>query len=289
MRHTAVVTRSVRLDVDALSQLLRDVAEAVINPRFRQLADEDVSEKSPGEIVTAVDRAAEAFLVAGLAGLMPQVPVIGEEAASDRPAMLGLLGDPGPVWLVDPLDGTSAFVAGSPDHAVMMALVDAGETVASVIYQPQHDRMLVAERGSGAYADGVRLRRTPSGSDLALLRGGVLRRFLDDRTRDAVDAAAHRFGNLTPGTTCAGVEYPLIAQGDQDFLLFWRTLPWDHAAGALLVTEAGGVARRLDGSDYTPARPGEGLLVCGDAVMHGLVLEGLGLGLGLGLGQGAAR
>lgn len=277
VRHTGAVTSSVRLDLDAVARLLRDVAEEVINPRFRELTDQDVSQKSPGEIVTIVDREAEAFLLRGLGRLMPRVPVIGEEDASDRPAVLGLLEAPGPVWLVDPLDGTPAFVAGSPDHAVMVALVDGGETVASVIYQPQHDRMLIAERGSGAFADGVRLRRTPSSSDLASLRGGVLRRFLDDRTRAAVDAASHRFGELTPGTTCAGVEYPLIAQGVQDFLLFWRTLPWDHAAGASLVTEAGGVARRLDGSDYTPARPGEGLLVTGDEVMHGLVFEGLGL------------
>lgn len=284
------MTDGVRLDLDDVAQLLREVAEEVINPRFGQLTDEDVSEKSPGEIVTTVDREAEAFLVQGLGSLMPQVPVIGEEDASDQPATLGLVNAPGPVWLVDPLDGTSAFIAGSPDHAVMVALVDGGQTVASVIYQPQHDRMLIAERGSGAFADGVRLRRTPSGSDLASLRGCVLRRFLDDRTRTAVDAAAHRFGDLTPGTTCAGIEYPLIAQGVQDFLLFWRTLPWDHAAGALLVNEAGGVARRLDGSDYTPSRPGEGLLVCGDELMHGLVFEGLGLGWARpGLGRTSAK
>ena len=260
-----------------MTQLLRNVAEEVINPRFRELTAADVSEKSPGEMVTTVDRQAEAFLVEGLGRLTPKVPVIAEESAFHRPAILELLKAPEAVWLVDPLDGTSGFVAGSPDHAVMVALVQSGETVASVIYQPQHDRMFIAERGSGAFADGVRLRREPGGSDLASLRGGVLRRFLDEQTRAAVDAAAHRFGDLTPGTTCAGVEYPLIAQGVQDFLLFWRILPWDHAAGVLLVTEAGGVARRLDGSDYAPSRPGDGLLVCGDENMHRLTFEGLGL------------
>ena len=271
------MTSALRVDLDAVAQLLRDVAEEAINPRFRHLTDADAVEKSPGEVVTMVDREAEALLVRGLDRLLPRVPVIGEEDAADRPAVLDLLAAPGPVWLVDPLDGTPAFVAGSPEHAVMVALVDGGQTVVSAIYQPQHDRMFVAERGSGAFADGVRLRRTPSTSDLALLRGGVLRRFLDDRTRAAVDAAAHRFGDLTPGTTCAGVEYPLIAGGVRDFLLFWRTLPWDHAAGALLVAEAGGVARRLDGRDYTPARPGKGLLVSGDDAMHSRVFAGLGL------------
>ena len=73
------------------------------------------------------------------------------------------------------------------------------------------------------------------------------------------------------------MEYPLIAGGVRDFLLFWRTLPWDHAAGALLVSDAEGVARRLDGSHYTPVRPGEGLLVSGDEVMHSRVFAGLEL------------
>ena len=78
--------------------------------------------------------------------------------------------------------------------ALCVALVDGGQTVASVIYQPQHDRMFFAERGSAAFADGVRLRRIPSSSDLASLRGGVLRRFLDDRTGATVDIDAHLFG-----------------------------------------------------------------------------------------------
>jgi fructose-1,6-bisphosphatase/inositol monophosphatase family enzyme len=263
-------------DLDGVQQLVRHVAEEVINPRFRALAAGDVTEKSPGEVVTVVDREAEALLTEGLRGLTPGFPVIGEEAASVDPSLLALLEQPGPVWLVDPLDGTPAFVAGSPDHAVMLALVVDGLVVAAVIHQPQHDRMLVAERGSGAYADGRRLRTGPGDAALADLRGGVLRRFLDAPTRAAVDAA-HRFGDLTPGTTCAGVEYPLLASGERDFLLFWRTLPWDHAAGSLLVTEAGGVARRLDGSDYAPARAGEGLLVSGSSSLHQRVIAGLGL------------
>jgi fructose-1,6-bisphosphatase/inositol monophosphatase family enzyme len=63
------------------------------------------------------------------------------------------------------------------------------------------------------------------------------------------------------GLGCAGVEYPAIAQGEQHYVLYWRTLPWDHAAGTLLLTEAGGCALRLDGSPYLPADRRLGLLV----------------------------
>jgi fructose-1,6-bisphosphatase/inositol monophosphatase family enzyme len=62
------------------------------------------------------------------------------------------------------------------------------------------------------------------------------------------------------------MEYPQLAIGEQEFILYWRTLPWDHAPGSLIVTEAGGVSARLDGSDYRPDPPGgeDGLLVACD-------------------------
>lgn len=61
------------------------------------------------------------------------------------------------------------------------------------------------------------------------------------------------FAEVTTGRMCAGTEYPAVVHGEQDFALFWRTLPWDHAPGALLVEVAGGVVRRLDGDPYRPA------------------------------------
>lgn len=69
-----------------------------------------------------------------------------------------------------------------------------------------------------------------------------------------------------PGRHAAGIEYPDIAEGALDFILYWRTLPWDHAPGSLLVAEAGGVSARLDGSPYRPEAPGgeDGLLVAAD-------------------------
>ena len=118
--------------------------------------------------------------------------------------------------------------------------MQAGRVLSAVVYQPQHKRTCTAELGCGAWRDGVRLRREPAASDLPRLRGGVLRRFLEDQTRQAVEANAPRFGSdLTPATTCAGIEYPRMIEGYADFLLFWRTLAWDHAPGALLLAEAG--------------------------------------------------
>ncbi|SDE73727.1 fructose-1,6-bisphosphatase [Blastococcus fimeti] len=256
--------------------MVRQVAAQVHLPLFGRGVEGE--EKSPGELVSRVDREAERLLTDGLAVLAPGMAVISEEAASADPSLLGALHGDRPVWLVDPLDGTPQFLAGSPDHAIMLALVDRGRTVGAVVHQPQHGRTYTAEQGSGTWRDGVRLHRAPADPEnLAALRGAVLRRFLPPDARRAVEANESRFGDLRPHTTCAGVEYPRIIEDRADFVLFWRTLSWDHAPGALLLAESGGVTVRPDGSAYRPDDDRSGLLAAPDGTTAQAVLTGLGL------------
>ncbi|MGW2159979.1 inositol monophosphatase family protein [Nonomuraea sp. NPDC001699] len=249
--------------IDAVTEILRETAEIAILPRFRALAAGDVSEKTPGEVVTVADREAEDLISRRLRDLL-DAPVVGEEATAADPALLSALQDAPTAWLVDPLDGTANFVAGRPEYAVMAALVRSGETVASWVVRPAEDDVYVAELGSGTWRNGIPVHRAPAPADPAHLRGAALTRFLDDATKAHVSSAAHRFAALTPGTKCAGVDYPRLLNGDQDFLLFHRTLPWDHAPGVLLLTEAGGTARHLDGTPYSPSIPKAGLLAAAD-------------------------
>ncbi|MDH6113371.1 fructose-1,6-bisphosphatase/inositol monophosphatase family enzyme [Kitasatospora sp. MAP12-15] len=262
--------------IDQVTEILREAAEVAILPRYRALAAGDVVEKTPGEVVTVADRQAEELITRRLRGLL-DVPVVGEEAAAASPALVAALREAPAAWLVDPLDGTANFVAGRPEYAVMAALVRHGQTVASWIVQPAEGRSYVAERGSGAWQDGVRLHRPPAPRDPAELRGAALTRFLDPAARAHLEATAHRFAALGPGTKCAGVDYPHLTTGEADFLLYQRTLPWDHAPGVLLLTEAGGTARRPDGTDYRPSDPEakRGLLIAADPqcwqTVHGLL------------------
>jgi fructose-1,6-bisphosphatase/inositol monophosphatase family enzyme len=256
------------IDVDAVTAVVRDVGRSIVGPGQSTLSPGDIEEKSPGEVVTSVDRTAEAALSAALTRLLPGSRVIGEEACASQPELLDQLGEPPPMWLVDPLDGTRNYIDGSPDYAVMVALVSGGETVAGWIDRPAVRVTYVAERGAGAFADARRLVRVPAAADLGALRGAALTRFLDDERRAAVARLALGVDTLGPGRMCAGVDYPLVAGGEQDFVLFWRTLPWDHAAGALLVTESGGFVARLDGSPYVAADTRPGLLVAADAKTH---------------------
>ncbi|MFD3686654.1 inositol monophosphatase family protein [Nocardiopsis sp. NPDC058631] len=251
------------LDVDAVTEILREAAEAAVLPRFRSLSEGEVEEKAPGELVTVADREAEELISARLQDVVA-APVVGEEAASDDPGLLRALHREPVVWLVDPVDGTRNFVRGDTGFAVMAALVHHGETVAAWILRPTENRVYVAERGSGTWRDGVRVHRSPAPTDPARLRGAVLTRFLDPAVRRRAEEAAPRFASVGPGAHCAGVDYPRLFEGGQDFVLFHRTLPWDHAPGTLMLTEAGGVCLRPDGGEYRPGDDTVGLLNASD-------------------------
>ena len=245
--------------IERVAQLIEQVSGSVIEPRFVSMTKADVREKSPGELVTDADEDGERLLAAGLGALWPGVPVVGEEGCAADPTLVDALREEW-AWLIDPVDGTGNFVAGSPEWAVMVSLHHRSETVMSWIWQPVHRRMYVAERGSGATVNAEPLTSAPRLGDGAL-RGAVLRRFLDAETLARVDRNAVHLAEVTTGRMCTGTEYPAIIEGERDFALYWRTLPWDHAPPVLLLEEAGGTARRPDGSAYHAGDGRAGLLV----------------------------
>jgi fructose-1,6-bisphosphatase/inositol monophosphatase family enzyme len=246
---------------DKVETLMREAAARAILPRFRHLQRHEIEEKTPGELVTAADREAEQILTPGLMALLPGSLVIGEEAASADPALLPRLAEDEDVWLVDPVDGTANFAAGIEPFAVMVALVRRGETVASWMLDPVAGVMHRAERGAGAFVAGRRVTASSLCPLAAGLRGAVLKRFLRPEDRASVERRAASVGEILPGFMCAGREYPAIVAGEQHFALFWRSLPWDHAPGALFAAEAGAVTRKLDGAPYLPRDKRPGILV----------------------------
>jgi fructose-1,6-bisphosphatase/inositol monophosphatase family enzyme len=237
--------------LDRLGQVLREVAQAEIVSRFQKLAPGDVTRKAtvddPLDLVTAADRAAEVALTAWLPELVPGSTVVGEEAVAADPGVLERLRQAAPVWVVDPLDGTKNFAAGHGPFGTMVALVERGTLVAAGIYLPETDRVFLAERGLGTYLDGVRIE--PRAAHSGVLVGTAEVHFMAEEAgaRLLARAAAHR---RIPGVICAAHEYTQIASGLKDYVHYCRLLPWDHAPGALIVREAGGVVRHPDGRDY---------------------------------------
>jgi fructose-1,6-bisphosphatase/inositol monophosphatase family enzyme len=247
--------------LDHVAELIREVAATIVLPRFRHLNEGDVEVKSPGDLVTIADQESERALTAGLTRLLPGSQVVGEEAVAADPDVLRRVGDQGPVWIVDPVDGTNNFAAGKTPFAVMVALLREGEPAASWILDVVADRMAIAEAGSGAYIEGVRVKTRTDDPGAAAMRGTLARHYFPDGLRAQVNEHAGEFASVTNGHHCAGYEYPSVATDEQQFAMFWRILPWDHVPGALFVRESGGVVRHIDGTEYRPVDSDHGLLI----------------------------
>lgn len=239
---------------ETVEALIREVSAVEVMPRFEKLAHGERWEKRPGSVVTAADVAAEAFLTEQLPKLLPGSVVVGEEMVEEDPHCIDRLDGDAPVWVLDPVDGTSNFAKGSPDFAVMVALVHRRATIGAWIYRPVVDDMYVAEEGGGAFRNGERLRVAEAPSMLAALEGS-----LGGRIRRQTDLPK-RLGRVT-ATQCIAVDYCALASGAIHFAHYRGMRAWDHAPGFLLHAEAGGFSRCLDGSDYRIGLPGEGGLL----------------------------
>ncbi|WP_182524418.1 inositol monophosphatase family protein [Nocardioides dongkuii] len=250
------------METDDVLALLKEVAEEVVNPRFRALSDDDVAEKNPGDLVTVADREAEVLITDALVRAYPDVLVLGEEATAADPALLDRFRDAEHSFTVDPVDGTRNFVHGSPDHAMMVAELRGGEVVRSWIWQPQHRTSYVAERGAGAWRNGERIVRPPRAEELR----GVTSR------RSWIGRALGTLKELDLTWVCCGIDYPKLVEGAADYALYKKSLPWDHAPGQLLLSEAGGHVGTFDGEPYRPAEePPSGLVAAADRDTYELV------------------
>lgn len=249
-----------------VSDLMRDVAEHELLPRFRTLKEHEIREKSPGEVVTEADVAAEAALEAGLRKLFLGAFIVGEEAAAKDPSLLDDLGRHEIAFLIDPLDGTSHFAAGEEPFGIMVTLLRHGRVDAGWIHMAHSGHTLFARRGEGAYLDGERV-ALPTPPPMAHARGSVLSRFLPPDLKPTAVAARAELGPGEPHR-CAAQRTLDIVRGVEHFALYYRTLPWDHAACSLIIEEAGGVVRRYDGTRYIAANVDEvGLLIAGSPAL----------------------
>ena len=213
------------------------------------------------------DVAAERALERRLVDLLPGSLVVGEEAVFERPEVIERLGEAQPVWVIDPIDGTGNFTRGVPNFAVQVALVRAGETLAAWIYAPILQRLATGERGSGAILDGRRRQLTPANRPAAELRG-TLHAGTTFASVQMQRVVQHRRSRVAAqkSKAAASIEYLRLLEGEMDFSLFTKLMPWDHAPGCFLLQEAGGVARFTDTrEDYTPQRhEGQALLLAPD-------------------------
>jgi fructose-1,6-bisphosphatase/inositol monophosphatase family enzyme len=255
------------IDIDRLALILREAADTDIMPRFRALGAEHVRKKTSAiDLVTEADEAAEHFIHAACSRAFPEASFLGEESVAANPALLGSLGKTELAIVVDPIDGTANFAAGMPLFTVIAAVVAKGEPVAGILYDPLGRDFLLATKGGGTFLERKRTRariRVASPAGVADMVGTCSTGMFPIEERRLILrnlAEVRVFANYRN----AGHEYWAMATGHLHFCLYRRLMPWDHLAGCLIVEEAGGYMRRLDGTPYRVTDVEGGLLVATD-------------------------
>ena len=218
-------------------------------------------------LVTEIDRGAEALIVGLLRDRFPDHGILAEEGGE-------IAGAGRHQWIVDPLDGTTNFVHGLPIYAVSIALVEERHPVLGIVYDPTLDECFVAERSGGAALDGRPLRVSATATvDESLLATGFpynIRETAD--TNLAEYAAFARRCRVVRALGSAALSLAWVAAGRLDGYWELRLAAWDVAAGALLVEEAGGRVTGLAGDPLDLATPS---VVASNRAIHAEIVDAL--------------
>lgn len=215
----------------------------LINRATRNLDIVNVQQKAANDFVSDVDKEAEQTIIRTLLEAYPDHAILAEES--------GRTGESEYQWIIDPLDGTTNFLHGFPQYAVSIALMHRGVVTQGVIYDPTRNDLFTATRGRGAFLNETRLRvskRIQLKTSL-IGTGFPIRRFSQ---LDGYLAMVKAMIENTAGVRRAGaasLDLAYVAAGRLDGFWELNLKPWDMAAGALMITEAGGLVADLDGNE----------------------------------------
>lgn len=269
------------IDPEDVSKIIKECSDRYVLPRYNALKDGEVCTKTgPNDLVTQADIDVEEHLKRVLPDLLPGSVVIGEEGVSNGEVSLMALRDTSrPVWIVDPVDGTYNFVHGKREFGVMLGLIIDGVTQYAWIYDVLGEAMSVAERGAGAFCEGVHLQVAAADQlDTMHMHGHINPKYFPEIYRPHIAEKRDLFGGCT-SIGCAAHEYLRIAKGEAHFSVYSRLKPWDHIPGALIVSEAGGMISRWDGNGYKPQDFDKGIIAAVSEQswkdVHSIFLDGM--------------
>ncbi len=258
---------------DTVAVLLREVAAREVSPRWQSLR---VDHKADGSLLSEADTAVQQALAQVLPDIYP-APLLGEESSPDVQSALWTEANQShtPLWIADPVDGTTNFVSGLPWYAISVALMHQGKAVVGVTYAPALDSLWHASLGGGAFCNNQRLRLPITERALRASLVGVDMTYLPQALRQTIanispsgltqssDQSAPWRGWRSLGAST--LEWCALASGQIQAYIHGGQMPWDAAAGRLILTEAGGhsaalgdtaATDRLQPTAYTAAAPG---------------------------------
>jgi myo-inositol-1(or 4)-monophosphatase len=217
-------------------------AGSIINRASLDSGTLQVKSKRANDFVTEVDRASESAIIEAIRSAYPDHAILGEETGA-------IPGDPEYRWIIDPLDGTTNFIHGFPQYCVSIGVEHRGVLSHAVVYDPPRNELFTASRGSGAFLNDRRIRvsRCEKLQDALAGTGFPFKELsrLDLYMRQLRYLMEKSSGVRRAGAAALDLAY--VACGRLD--CFWELglSPWDMAAGALLIQEAGGLVGDLEG------------------------------------------
>lgn len=241
------------------------LAGKIIKEKIGTIGKDDITQKSISDYVTDVDIYSERTIIEYIKKYFPEHQIMAEESSNNyRKAEY--------LWIIDPLDGTTNFIHGFPVVAVSIALMYKGELTVGVVYDPTRDELFYAEKGSGAFLNGERIKVSfLTEPTLALIATGF-----PFRNKQYVDSYLKIFRELLysvsdlrrPGA--AAIDLAYVACGRVDGFFEFALSAWDIAAGTVLIKEAGGVVTDFEGGEsYLKT----GNIVAGNPFIHPFLVE----------------
>jgi myo-inositol-1(or 4)-monophosphatase len=219
------------------------------------------------DFVTEFDKASEASIMNVITQAFPSHGLLGEESGRTKTAEI--------MWIIDPLDGTANFAHHVPVFSVSIAVAIGQEVVAGVVFQPMTQELFFAEKGKGAFLNGTPLKVRPTTSlDDAFVATGFPAN-VNENPLECIETFARlsRLGLPIRRLGSAAIDLSYVAAGRFDSYWEVSLLPWDFAAGKLLVEEAGGKVSQYDGSPLDPFSAST--VLASNGFLHPLMMQEL--------------
>ena len=237
---------------ETMLPIIRDAAKIMLSAHSPESENAVTVKAGDANFVTLYDKATEDLLIEKISKAIPSASFVAEEKENDYSLLDGEY-----VFIIDPIDGTTNFIHEFRHSSISVACISHGKTVFGAVYNPYLDEMFYAELGKGAYKNGERIYTSKRKMSEAVFSFGSSPYYKDELGKKGFELAYKLFCHSADVRRLASAALDLcyVASGRLDYFFELRLSPWDHAAGALILTEAGGTVSDMEGNPIKLTEP----------------------------------